>query len=127
MKGPGQFEPDNAMRWYIFRYGLMTRPVKRSTLRFEVLTGIDISIFHDFQQETEKLQSHSYPIDDLLVDYSCNKSASKLVWSWLYDLDNTPKNTITEMCRKRNIPVLMFTGSFCDFWQMDTAKRAERR
>jgi len=76
------------------------------------------SIFHDFQQVTDdNLESHSYSIDNLLEDYSCNEAASNLVWDWLYNID-APKNSITRLCQDMNIPVLMFTGAFCDFWQM---------
>lgn len=75
------------------------------------------SIFHDFQQETDpNLKDHSYPLSDLLIDYSCNKYASTLVWEWL-DYVESPENTITKLCHDMQIPVLMFTGSFCDFWQ----------
>jgi hypothetical protein len=76
------------------------------------------SIFHDFQQETDNnLKGHSYPIDDLLKDQSCNKEASKLVWRWI-DGGDAPENSITDLCHLKEIDVLLFTGLACDFWQM---------
>jgi len=76
------------------------------------------SIFHDFQQVTDSnLKSHSYAIADLLLDYECNRPASTLVWNWLNN-EKAPDNSITKLCMDNKIPVLMFTGSFCDFWQM---------
>jgi len=76
------------------------------------------SIFHDFQQEIDdNLIGHSYPIDDLTQDFSCNKEASDLVWKWIYD-ERAPKNSITDLCYLKGIEVLLFTGHACDFWQM---------
>jgi len=76
------------------------------------------SIFHDFQQETDSnLNSHSYSLDDLIKDYSCNEPASKLVWGWVKG-NSAPKGTITNLCTSKNIPVLLFTAHACDFWQM---------
>ena len=75
------------------------------------------SIFHDFQQELEDLESHSYPLDDLMDDYSRNQYASKYVWQWVYG-GYAPQNSITKMCKDMNIPVLLFTSLGCDFWQM---------
>jgi len=75
------------------------------------------SIFHDFQLATEELEYHSHPIDKLLEDFSVNAPASRLVWKWIAD-ETAPKGSITKLCNDLEIPVLMFTGMGCDFWQM---------
>lgn len=75
------------------------------------------SIFHDFQRVTEKLESHSYSIDELMNDFSCVEKASDLVWDWVAG-DKAPSNSVTRICQDRKIPVLLFTGYACDFWQM---------
>jgi hypothetical protein len=75
------------------------------------------SIFHDFQQETEELESHSHSINKLLDNIELNRSASIKVWSWLKN-GSAPENTITKLCQNKAIPVLMFTGMACDFWQL---------
>jgi len=75
------------------------------------------SIFHDFQRSTNFLKSHSYPIDELLKDHSCNERSSNDVWNWI-DGDFAPKNSVTWLCEDLGIPVLLFTGQACDFWQL---------
>lgn len=75
------------------------------------------SIFHDFQQEIEDLDSHSYALDDLMQDYSCNKYASTHVWKWVKG-GLSPHGSITKLCHDKHIPVLLFTALGCDFWQM---------
>lgn len=76
------------------------------------------SIFHDFQQATDpNLIGHSYPIDDLLDDYSCNRQASQSLWDWVYGRP-APPNTVTDLCFQYGIDVLLFSGHACDFWQM---------
>ena len=86
--------------------------------KIEVLIHNGGSIFHDFQQETDSdLEGHSYAIDNLLEDYECNRPASGLVWKWVNG-GVPPDNTITNLCYKKGIEVLLFTGHACDFWQM---------
>lgn len=85
--------------------------------KVEMLIHNGGSIFHDFQQATEDMDSHSHPIDALVEDYSINKPASILIWRWLY-YDSAPSNSITALCQSKDIPVFMFTGLACDFWQM---------
>ncbi len=76
------------------------------------------SIFHDIQQATDpNLKGHSYPLDDLMDDYSCNKEASIMVKEWI-DYGEAPVGTITNLCNEMEIPVLMFTSLGCDFWQL---------
>ena len=85
--------------------------------KVEVLIHNGGSIFHDFQLATEKLKSHSYPIDELLKDHSCNENSSNDVWNWI-DGDFAPRRSITKLCEDNQIPVLLFTGHACDFWQL---------
>ena len=76
------------------------------------------SIFHDIQQAIDpNLKGHSYPLDNLMDDYSCNKEASICVWDFI-KYGEAPENTITNLCNQMRIPVLIFTGLGCDFWHL---------
>lgn len=76
------------------------------------------SIFHDFQLAVGDCAGKtSYPLDDLLEDYECNREASEKVWDWLYGLP-APEGSITKLCKDSGVEVLLFTGLGCDFWQM---------
>lgn len=76
------------------------------------------SIFHDIQQAIDpNLKGHSYPLDDLMDDYSCNKEASIHVWEFI-EYGESVVGSITDLCNDMNIPVLMFTSLGCDFWQL---------
>lgn len=86
--------------------------------RVEMLIHNGGSIFHDFQRSTENLESHSHPVGKLMGDYSCNEDASKLVWRWVYGIDCAPEGSVTKLCENMNIPVLLFTGQACDYWQL---------
>ena len=85
--------------------------------KVEMLIHNGGSIFHDFQRSSEKLTSHSYSIDELVNDFSCNEMASNDVWNWV-DGDFAPKHSVTKLCEDMGIPVFLFTGHACDFWQM---------
>ena len=76
------------------------------------------SLFHDFQLATEDLNGRtSYTLDNLIEDYSPNGKASHLVWEWLAGRQ-APVNSATLECEMLKIPVLMFTGLGCDYWQL---------
>ena len=88
------------------------------------------SIFHDFQRATEKISeecdsikisekvlSHSYPLDDLLNDYECNRPASDLVWKWI-KTGIAPEGSVTDICNRNGIKVYIFTVLGADFWQL---------
>jgi len=84
----------------------------------EILIHNGGSIFHDFQISIDKnLSSHSYPIDDLLKSYECNREASEYLSAWFRGRP-APVGSATKLCEERNIKVLMFTGLACDFWQL---------
>jgi len=85
--------------------------------KVEMLIHNGGSIFHDFQQATEDLDSHSHPIDELVNDFSVNEPASMKVWQWIRG-KYAPEGSITDLCQSRKIKVFMFTGLACDFWQM---------
>ena len=85
--------------------------------KIEMLIHNGGSIFHDFQRSTTLLKSHSYSIDDLMKDHSCNEMSSNDVWNWI-DGDFAPIKSVTKLCEDKNIPVLLFTGQACDFWQL---------
>ncbi len=84
----------------------------------EMLIHSGGSIFHDIQQAIEPdLEGHSYPLDDLIEDYSCNKEASIYTWEAI-EYGKAPENTITNLCYQMDIPILIFTGLGCDFWHL---------
>jgi len=89
--------------------------------KFEVLIHNGGSLFHDFQRATEEeklpTDSNSYPLKVLLSHPELNKEASQLVWNYIYS-GISPVNSLTKICQKEKIEVLMFTGLGCDFWQI---------
>jgi hypothetical protein len=86
--------------------------------QIEMLIHNGGSIFHDFQQAIDpNLTSHSYPLNDLINDYSCNKEASTYVWEFV-NYNTAPEESITKLCVDKGIPVLLFTGLGCDFWHL---------
>lgn len=99
--------------------------------RIKVLIHNGGSIFHDFQKVTDlNLVGHSYPLDDLIKDYSCNKLASRYVWDWIRGY-RAPQGSATWLCEQSGVKVLLFTGLGCDFWHLfdnnwaDIARKAE--
>lgn len=97
----------------------------REKLRDVILAGdVEIlihnggSIFHDFQLSIDtNLDGHSYPLTRLLESYECNREASGYLIRWLNGA-NAPDGSVTRLCELENIPVFMFTGLGCDFWQL---------
>lgn len=87
------------------------------TGKVELLIHNGGSIFHDFQRSTEDLDSHSHPVNKLMDDYSCNKNASEMVWKWVKN-KKSPEGSVTNLCKENGIPVLLFTGQACDYWQL---------
>lgn len=83
---------------------------------FDVLIHNGGSIFHDFQRTTEKLESHSHSLDALMENPGLNKEASQLVWDWIC-LNVASEGSLTDICDKADMDVLLFTGLGCDFWQ----------
>lgn len=80
------------------------------------------ALFHDFQlaidPALEDLEGHSYPLDDLLDDYECNREASNLIWNWYGNLCNAPEGSIARLCEEKQIPILLFTILGADFWHL---------
>lgn len=85
--------------------------------KIDVLLHCGASLFHDFQRNTESLDSHSYILDDLLKDYSLDRNASSLVWKWLRRKE-APGNSVTRLCCENDIAVLLFATLGTDFWQL---------
>ena len=83
--------------------------------KVEMLIHNGGSIFHDFQQATEELEDHSYPLENLFESFECNRRASRLVWDFIHHGD-APGASITKLCMDKFIPVLFFTSPGCDFW-----------
>jgi len=78
------------------------------------------SLFHDFQRamDSSLRDEHSYPLSQLMEDYSVNESASKMVWSWLRGEAKAPEESLTQICEDRETDVLMFTVPGADFWHL---------
>lgn len=78
------------------------------------------SLFHDFQRATDSSlgDEHSYPLSQLMSDYSANEPASKIVWSWLKGEVKAPEGSLTRICEDRKMDVLMFTIPGADFWHL---------
>jgi hypothetical protein len=86
--------------------------------KVEMLIHNGGSIFHDFQLSMDDCGGKtSYPLDDLLEDYECNRKASSEVLKWISGYP-APEGSITSLCESKDITVLLFTGLACDFWQM---------
>lgn len=86
---------------------------------FDVLIHNGGSVFHDFQRASEKLESHSYPLDDLIKDFEPNRQASEMVWGWMGHVEESiPHGSLTAICVEKEIDTLLFTGLGCDFWQI---------
>jgi len=96
--------------------------------KIDVLIHSGASIFHDFQRNTESLESHSHPLDELINDYSINRAASEKVWTWLHD-GYCPFGSITCDCIHTQTEVLLssmlgtdFWHLFCDDWELIARK-----
>jgi hypothetical protein len=89
--------------------------------KVEMLIHNGGSIFHDFQTSIDynviNRESKSYSLDELMENLECNKEASELVWNWI-EGDPAPVGSVSELCEEKKIPVLLFTGMACDFWQL---------
>lgn len=90
---------------------------------FDVLIHNGGSIFHDFQRildpETEKLGDQtSFPLESIVQDYrKLTEKTSQAVWDWIL-LGISPPGSLTDICEKKDMDVLLFTGLGCDFWQI---------
>lgn len=84
---------------------------------FDMLIHNGGSLFHDFQRATEKLDSHSYSLDEIYEDLNKLKPASILVEKWIKAWE-APKGSLTYICQRKEIEVLMFTALGTDFWQL---------
>ena len=87
---------------------------------FDVLVHNGGSLFHDFQRATDLSlgDEHSYPLSQLMEDYSVNEPASKIVWSWLRREIKAPEGSLTRICEDQKVSVLMFTIPGADFWHL---------
>lgn len=79
------------------------------------------SLFHDFQRATDsflrKSGRHSYTLDELVDNPDINKEDSQKIWDWLYNSE-APSESVTQLCQEMGIPVLLFTITGADFWQL---------
>ena len=76
------------------------------------------ALFHDFQRSTEKMDSPSYSLDDLLANYNLDEPASKLVWHWLRGGSFPPDGSLLKICSDNEIDVLLFTAPGADFFHL---------
>jgi len=78
------------------------------------------AMFHDFQLALERDKIYpltSIPIKELNNSLKRIEYTSKYFWKYLRGRD-PPKNSLTEICKRNNIPTLLFTALGCDYWQM---------
>ena len=88
--------------------------------KIEMLIHNGGSIFHDFQLAIDPLPNnqHSYPMTLLMDDRKPLAITNNRIKQWFYSVgDNIPNGSITKLCQEMDIPVLMFTGLACDWWQ----------
>jgi len=110
--------------------GAVIKTAKAELIRFiengsvEMLIHNGGSLFHDFQivtdPETEKLgEQTSFALETIVEDYGkYTRVTSGDVWSWIKRERYAPEGSITALCEKMEIPVLLFTGLGTDFWQL---------
>jgi hypothetical protein len=84
----------------------------------EILIHNGGSLFHDFQLALDPPPNnmHSYPMKDLMDSREKLRTATHAINQYLF-MGPPPKGSITELCETLDIPVLMFTGLACDWWQ----------
>jgi len=90
--------------------------------QIEILIHNGGSIFHDFQLALDPPSDgmHSYPMKDLMKSRDRLSVTSQAIKQYLF-LGDPPKGSITSLCETLDIPVLMFTGLACDWWQLQIA------
>jgi hypothetical protein len=82
------------------------------------------SLYHDFQLAVDPppAKQHSYSLDYLMDNRSVLWKTNNRIKNWLYSMgEDSPNGSITYLCNQMDIPVLMFTGLACDWWQFSIA------
>jgi hypothetical protein len=74
------------------------------------------ALFHDFQLALEGYTS--VPINELTKSLDKIKDSSLYLWDWLNNKKPAPTGSLAKLCENNNIPVLLFTGIGCDYWQI---------
>lgn len=89
--------------------------------KVEMLIHNGGSIFHDFQTSIDygmiNKENKSYSLNEIVENLEYNREASELVWNWI-EGHPAPIDSVTKLCEEKKIPVLLFTGMACDFWQL---------
>lgn len=88
--------------------------------KVEMLIHNGGSLFHDFQLAVDPPpdNQHSYPLDYLMVNRNPLRITNNRIKSWFHSFgENAPNGSITYLCNQMDIPVMMFTGLACDWWQ----------
>lgn len=78
------------------------------------------SLFHDFQLAVDppSNKQHSYSLKSLMDNRKPLSITNNRIRQWFYTFgEDAPNGSITYMCNQMDIPVLMFTGLACDWWQ----------
>jgi len=86
----------------------------------EILIHNGGSLFHDFQLAVDPPPKgqHSYPIKRLMDSRKELSITNNRIRHWFYTFgEDAPNGSITYLCNQMDIPVLMFTGLACDWWQ----------
>jgi hypothetical protein len=80
------------------------------------------SLFHDFQHAVDPPPEgmHSYSLEHLMHSQEELLCTNERVRDFFCLRGNpAPKGSVTRLCRKMNIPVLVFTALGCDWWQFE--------
>lgn len=78
------------------------------------------SLFHDFQLAVDPPpdNQHSHSLDSLMNTRKPLQITNNRIRQWFLSFgEDAPTGSITDLCIRMDIPVLMFTGLACDWWQ----------
>lgn len=98
----------------------MGEELKKRINDIEMLIYNGGALFHDFQLALEGYTS--VPIKDLNLSLKGIENSSLYLWDYLKGNKEPPINSLADTCKKNNVPILLFTGLGCDYWQMFDTK-----
>jgi len=90
--------------------------------KIEMLIHNGGSLFHDFQHAVDPPPKgmHSYSLSHLMRNQDELKTTNEAINLFFSTNGNpAPIGSATYLCRKKNIPVLVFTALGCDWWQFE--------
>lgn len=89
--------------------------LKKNIDKIEMIIYNGGALFHDFQLALEGYTS--VPISELNRSTDKIKDSSLYLWKWIKNEVPAPEGSLASLCEKKNIPLLLFTGIACDYWQ----------